>query len=211
MEVKATLQKPYTDTQRMDFIVEYNHGLGYTINETDTELQALGYTQDEKAKDIRNQLIEGINYQLKADIAYTGVKFDYYINNEPIELIFETNKDSMSLINFTITMLQTSGATNVSNWKCRKTIKPYEPVAVTFTKEQFTNVLNFASVMVTKAFAVEDKINTEINALTTEQLSNTEFIEVFKQNIKQAYATISTKIDNLFQKPESGTEESVTE
>lgn len=211
MEVKATLQKPYTDTQRMDFIVEYNHGLGYTINETDTGLQALGYTQDEKAKDIRNQLVEGINYQLKADIAYTGVKFDYYINNEPIELIFETNKDSMSLINFTITMLQTSGATNVSNWKCRKTIKPYEPVAVTFTKEQFTNMLNFASVMVTKAFAVEDKINTEINALTTEQLSNTEFIETFKQNIKQAYATISTKIDNLFQKPESGTEESVTE
>ena len=209
MEVKATLQKPYTDKQRMDFIVEYNHGLGYTINETDTGLQALGDTQDEKAEDIRNQLIEGINYQLKADIAYTGVRFDYYIDNEPVELIFETNKDSMSLINFTITMLQTSGATSVPNWKCRKTTEPYEPVAVTFTKEQFTNVLNFASVMVTKAFAVEDKINTEINALTTDQLSNTEFVEAFKQNIEQAYATISTKIDDLFQKPE--TEETVIE
>ena len=27
MEIKATLQKPYTDKQRMDFIVEQNHKL----------------------------------------------------------------------------------------------------------------------------------------------------------------------------------------
>ena len=47
MEIKATLQKPYTEAQRMSFIVKYNHNLGYTINETETELQALGYTQEE--------------------------------------------------------------------------------------------------------------------------------------------------------------------
>ena len=49
MEIKATLQKPYTDEERIDFIVEYNHSMGYTIEETETELQALGYTEEEIA------------------------------------------------------------------------------------------------------------------------------------------------------------------
>ena len=47
MEIKATLQKPYTEAQKMDFVVAYNHQLGYTINETEIELQALGYTEEE--------------------------------------------------------------------------------------------------------------------------------------------------------------------
>mgnify|MGYP003289728609 CR=1 FL=1 len=47
MEIKAVLQKPYTDNERMDFIVQYNHGMGYVIEETETELQALGYTEEE--------------------------------------------------------------------------------------------------------------------------------------------------------------------
>ena len=49
MEIKATLKKPYTDEERMSFIVQYNHGMGYTIEETETELQALGYTEEEIA------------------------------------------------------------------------------------------------------------------------------------------------------------------
>jgi hypothetical protein len=47
MEIKAILQKPYTDNQRINFIVQYNHNLGYVIEETETELQALGYTEEE--------------------------------------------------------------------------------------------------------------------------------------------------------------------
>lgn len=35
------LKKPYTDTQRIDFIVEYNHNLGLRIEETETALYAL--------------------------------------------------------------------------------------------------------------------------------------------------------------------------
>ena len=49
MEIKAILLKPYADTERMDFIVQYNHGMGYVIEETETELQALGYTEEEIA------------------------------------------------------------------------------------------------------------------------------------------------------------------
>ena len=41
MEIKATLNKPYTDKQRADFIVENNHNLGYEIQETEDALLAI--------------------------------------------------------------------------------------------------------------------------------------------------------------------------
>ena len=47
MEIKATLKKPCTEAERMGFVVNYNHNLGYKIEETETELQALGYTEEE--------------------------------------------------------------------------------------------------------------------------------------------------------------------
>lgn len=50
MEIKAILKKPYSNDERMDFIVEYNHNQGYVIEETETELQALGYTEEENAE-----------------------------------------------------------------------------------------------------------------------------------------------------------------
>ena len=34
MEIKAELQKPYTENERMDFIVEQNHRNSYEIKET---------------------------------------------------------------------------------------------------------------------------------------------------------------------------------
>lgn len=56
MEIKATLQKPYTDEERMDFIVNYNHNQGYEIRETETALEAWGYTEEEKEQQERERL-----------------------------------------------------------------------------------------------------------------------------------------------------------
>lgn len=50
MEIKATLNKPYTEEQRLNFIIEQNHNNGYEIRETETALQAWGYTEEEKAQ-----------------------------------------------------------------------------------------------------------------------------------------------------------------
>lgn len=50
MEIKAELKKPYTENQKMDFIVEYNHQQGYTIEEADNALLAWGYTDEEQAQ-----------------------------------------------------------------------------------------------------------------------------------------------------------------
>ena len=61
MEIKAQLNKPYTEEQKIDFIVTNNHNLGYEIRETETELQAWGLTQDEiteQEKQRRNSEID---------------------------------------------------------------------------------------------------------------------------------------------------------
>lgn len=56
MEIKASLQKPYTNNQRMDFIIIQNHKLGYEIQETESELQAWGYTEEEIEQAERERL-----------------------------------------------------------------------------------------------------------------------------------------------------------
>ena len=47
MEIKTKLIKPYTKEQKLNFIVEQNHNNGYEIRETETALEALGYTTEE--------------------------------------------------------------------------------------------------------------------------------------------------------------------
>ena len=56
MEIKATLKKPITEGQRLDFVVEYNHNQGYEIRETEEEIQALGYTEEEIAQQERERI-----------------------------------------------------------------------------------------------------------------------------------------------------------
>ena len=56
MEIKAQLNKPYTEPQRMDFIVTYNHNLGYEIRESETALEAWGYTEEEQQQQERQRL-----------------------------------------------------------------------------------------------------------------------------------------------------------
>ena len=48
MEIKAELLKPYTENERIDFIVQQNHKNGFEIRETETALEAWGYTEEEK-------------------------------------------------------------------------------------------------------------------------------------------------------------------
>lgn len=60
MEIKAKLLKPYTENQKIDFVVEYNHNQGYKIEETNNELLALGYSQEELAQ-FENKRIAKLN------------------------------------------------------------------------------------------------------------------------------------------------------
>lgn len=47
MEIKAILDKPFLEEEKLDFIVEQNHNNGYEIKETETALEAWGYTEEE--------------------------------------------------------------------------------------------------------------------------------------------------------------------
>lgn len=61
MEIKARLDKPYTEEERINFIVENNHRQGYEIRETETALEAWGYTEEEieeQEKQRRNSEID---------------------------------------------------------------------------------------------------------------------------------------------------------
>ena len=56
MEIKATLNKPYTEQQRIGFIVAQNHTNGYEIRETERALEAWGYTQEEQEQQERQRI-----------------------------------------------------------------------------------------------------------------------------------------------------------
>ena len=56
MEIKAELLKPYTDKERIDFIVEQNHNNGYEIKETETAIEAWGYTEEEKQEQEKQRI-----------------------------------------------------------------------------------------------------------------------------------------------------------
>ena len=59
MEIKTSLNKPYTENEKMNFIVKQNHNLGYNIVETDTTLEELGKTEEEiQAEENENKKLE---------------------------------------------------------------------------------------------------------------------------------------------------------
>ena len=64
MEIKATLQKPYEEKARLDFIVEQNHNKGYEIKETESALEAWGNTQKEIDDQVKQLQILNLKAQL---------------------------------------------------------------------------------------------------------------------------------------------------
>lgn len=80
MELKSTLQKPYTDIERADFIVENNHQKGYEIKETEDELQAWGADENDLLVLRKQQRIsendELRDTALSGGVTYQNVLFD---------------------------------------------------------------------------------------------------------------------------------------
>ena len=48
MEIKAILNKPFTNEQKRKFIISLNHNNGFEIRETETSLEAWGKSSDEE-------------------------------------------------------------------------------------------------------------------------------------------------------------------
>ncbi|MBS4760283.1 MAG: hypothetical protein KHX03_06260 [Clostridium sp.] len=66
MEIKAQLQKPYTESQKTNFIVEYNHNQGFLIEENETALIAKGYTDEESLRQAKQDKYNEANTGARA-------------------------------------------------------------------------------------------------------------------------------------------------
>lgn len=80
MEIKAELKKPYTEDERLEFIVEQNHQNGYEIRETETELIAWGLDSAEQLQQAKIIKIskndESRDEALYQGVLYKGILFD---------------------------------------------------------------------------------------------------------------------------------------
>ena len=83
MEIKATLNKPYSEEERAEFIVEENHNLGYEIIETEEALQAWGYTEEEKEEQERERIGNLRCTKRVFVLMLERLGFDYFEQIEP--------------------------------------------------------------------------------------------------------------------------------
>ena len=98
MEIKAELKQPYTEKQRMDFIVEQNHRLGYTIEEADDALLAWGKSDEE--------ILEQAKFEKQAE---NTAKAKLAVENGHVVFKgaeFETNAQTVGDLTATMLMLQ---------------------------------------------------------------------------------------------------------
>lgn len=87
MEIKATLKKPYTQEQKLDFIVEQNYTKGYEIKETSTALQAWGYTEEDLT-DIREADFKTKFFEITGFGWYRKVPKGYQSAVESMNVLF---------------------------------------------------------------------------------------------------------------------------
>ena len=98
MEIKATLNKPYTSIQRADFIVENNHVKGYEIKETLTDLEAWGMTVEEQEQAEEKSVKETRIAELKqflADTDYCILKIEEAVDEAEKQDLREKYADTI--------------------------------------------------------------------------------------------------------------------
>lgn len=103
MEIKYILEKPYTEEERIDFIVEYNHNQGFEIKETNTALEAWGYTEEELTYQERERIAM---FSLTRGDVFRGLLMAKQVTRQQIRALIENNETltilqrEMALIDF---------------------------------------------------------------------------------------------------------------
>lgn len=122
MEIKAELNKPYTEDARVEFIVEQNHKNGYEIKETENALQAWGKTETEVLQALKVSKQEENTRLAKLAVENGHVVFK---NAE-----FETNAQTVGDLTATMLLMQAGGIETYS-WLSK------DDQAVELTAEDF--------------------------------------------------------------------------
>lgn len=81
MEVKDFLKKPYTNKERLDFIVKNNHNLGFEIKETESRLEAWGKSPEEEEKFEKEQVKTKRISELKNYLSNSDWYVSRYVEN----------------------------------------------------------------------------------------------------------------------------------
>ena len=99
MEIKAELREPYTEEQRINFIVEYNHNLGYEIKFTDKSIQAWGYTEEEEQEQTEQKEKERIQalYMTRSDF-FDGFIMAFNLGQKELRVIIEQILNNINII-----------------------------------------------------------------------------------------------------------------
>ena len=190
MEIKAKLNKPFGEKEKLNFIVEYNHNQGLEIKETTEALEAWGYTQEEQAQGKQKELAE-YNYQQKAKKAYGGI----LINNT---YLFETNEASQSMITASLIGLQNAPDETTLNWKV---YKDNQPLVIPLTKVQLAQLFAFALNMINTSFGIEGLRNEALAVATVEELNNEEWVSEYKNITDLMFDEINNKVDVVLIEP----------
>jgi capsule polysaccharide export protein KpsC/LpsZ len=168
MEIKAQLNKPFTDKQRADFIVLNNHTKGYEIRETETALEAWGYTEEEK----REQEEQAERKRIQALYMTRSDFFDGFI------LAFNLGQVELRAI-----IEQILHSINITD------------VEIKVALNNFDNALNFyrKHTLFTLLNAVEIPINEEMTLVFTSDIWDKFFDETNKRN-PEAYKELQKAI-----------------
>ena len=101
MEIKAVIEKPCTDEERADFIVEQNHQKGYIIEETDEAIEAWGQTAEELLADRKAAKQQENTEKAKQAVENGHVVFK--------GAEFETNAQTVGDLTATMLLMQAGG------------------------------------------------------------------------------------------------------
>ena len=97
------LDKPYKEQEKIEFIVEQNHNLGYEIKETDEALEAWGYTEEELAQFEKERIAM---LSLTRGDVFRGLLMAKQVTRQQIRAMIENNETltilerEMALIDF---------------------------------------------------------------------------------------------------------------
>lgn len=168
MEIKAQLNKPFTDKQRADFIVLNNHTKGYEIRETDLALEAWGLTEQEKREQEEQREKERIAslYMTRSDF-FDGFIMAFNLGQVELRAIVEQILNSI----------------NITDIEIKVALNNYD------------NALNFyrKHTLFTLLSAVEIPINEEITLVFTSDIWDKFFDETNKRN-PEAYKELQKAI-----------------
>lgn len=139
----------------------------------------------EKANEKREYLVNKI-YEIKAKKAYGGV----IINDT---LVFETNATA---ITNTVASLSLMSDTATASWKFYTV--DGKPSVQKITKAQLAGIAQFGQTMINACFEVEGAANVQLEAATTEDLINEEWVTAFEQTVQAEMDKINNKIEIQF-------------